>query len=220
MSDACISTARASSRVDQPDHRRLARQILQTLEVAVAVLIDPLLGMLVARRALAAPLAIKPRERRLDIGRQGGAPLDALLERECQRAGCPVVQRVGHGNHHRGLALGDRDHAVLLQERGPDLLGSDGRRGKLLRRQQRGPDQPGIDAGQVALRHQPKLGCDPVEPFATLGLQAPGAVERSGVASAARPGSPRSGPRRSHPTDRALRGRARRCRGGSPGDSY
>ena len=146
----------------------------------VAVLIDPLLGMLVARRALAAALAIKPLERRLDIGRQGGAPLDALVERECQRAAAAVVQRVGHGNHHRDSLSAIGIMPVLLQERGPDLLGSDGRRGELLRRQQRGPDQPGIDAGQVALGHQPKLGCDPVEPLAALGLQAPGAVERSG----------------------------------------
>jgi len=188
MSEAPISTAPGDQRVDETDDRRFARQILEALEIGVAIVVLALAGRVgdpVDRRAA---FAVKPLIGRLDVGRQRDPTPDLLVEGEFERADRPIVERIGHRDDEGSLALGERNHPRLLEERPPEALGGDGLGREVRGVEDRRPDQLGISGGQVAaLGDEAELGGDMVEPLAAFRFEAPGAFKcRSGQEPAAR----------------------------------
>ena len=119
--------------VDQPDDRRLAGEILQPIEIGVAVVVVAFARRFVDPLDGGAAVAIEPVAGRLDVGGKGRATQHRLVEGEGERARGPVVERIGHRDDERGLALGDRQDARLLQEGAADAPGGDRLGGKFRR---------------------------------------------------------------------------------------
>ncbi len=163
--------------VDQPDHRRLAGEILQPFEIGVAVVVVAFARRLVDALDGGAAVAIEPLASRLDVGGKGGAAQHRLVEGEGERARGAVVERIGHRDDQRRLALGDRQNPRLPQEAAADAPGGDRLGGELRRRQHRRADDRGVRVGEVALGHEAELGRDVVDPLAAFRLQPPHAIE-------------------------------------------
>jgi hypothetical protein len=109
-----------------------------------------------------------------------------LAEGEFEGSRRPIVERIGHRHDEGILALGERDHARLLEEGPPEALGGDALGRKIRRVEDRRANQLGTSGGQVALGDEAELGRDMVDPLAAFRLEPPDAFEcRSGQEPAA-----------------------------------
>ena len=102
--------------IDQPDHRRFARQIFEALGVLLGGL--ALGNRLVQHRALIGPvgLCIEPIEGRIEFHRNGNRDSDPPAERRRNRIAREDIERVGHREGHAILAFTDRHCASPAQE--------------------------------------------------------------------------------------------------------
>ena len=185
MSEARVSTASRDQEVDQPDDRRLARQVAQPLDIVVG-------RALLARRGGVDDLgerraggAVQALERRLDRGRRGEAQQHRLLGDQLDRARRVAVVGVGDCEHDARGAVGERQHERLLEELHADLAVEHHGVGKLVGLRERQAEARRERGGHVGLGDQAELGQQPVDPLAAALLQAARALEPRRVELAA-----------------------------------
>ncbi len=172
--------------VDEADDRRLARRVLQPVDVVAEGIGGGAAGLLEDLADLGLALAVEPPIGRLEIGRIDDLALDLLADREAHRLAGIVVEGVDHGEHERVAAVGQRQNLLVAQEGAPEPLLEQRRVGEIARRGDAQAQEGGQSVGEVLVRDDAEAGQDVLEPLAALGRDLFGARQRVGGDLAAR----------------------------------
>ena len=146
---------------DDPDDRRLARQIAQPPDVVLGAETAGVDGLdQLAGRGAAAVQAL---ERGLDVARRRDPGPDRLAGEQLHRADRVVVERIGHRDREAVLGLGERQDVRLLEEVDADPLALHRQVGEV-----RGPGERQLEQlrqrlGDIALGHQAELDQEAVQ---------------------------------------------------------
>ena len=140
---------------DDPDDRRLARQIAQPSDVVLGAETAGLDGL--DQLAGSGAAAVQALERRLDVAGRRDPGLDRLAGEQLHGADRVVIERISHRDREAVLGLGERQDVRLLEKVDADPLALDRQVGKV-----RGPGERQLEQlrerlGDVALGHQAEL---------------------------------------------------------------
>ncbi len=104
--------------VDQPDHRRLAGQVLEVLDVVLGDLAE--LGPGRVRFGLALRLLVEARHGQLDLRRQTDGAGYPFTRGHGQRVRHEGVAGIRHGDSELRFVVAQRQHAGVLEEAGAE----------------------------------------------------------------------------------------------------
>ena len=170
---------------DEPDDRRLGREVLQLLDVRVERELVALLDVADDLADRGAPGAVEALERRVELGRNRDQRPDLATRHHPERADRVRVGRIGHRQRELALVLLHGQRARLAQEPRRDALLEDREFRVAGRVDERQPELRGERFGDVALRAKAERHQQRAELVAALLLHAQRALDARGVELAA-----------------------------------